>query len=159
VRSERDVPVRVRDGTTLRVNVFRPEVEDALFPVLMCAHPYGKDALPKRTPFGYLAPLMYRLLRQPDPVRFSALTTWEAPGPAFWVPRGYVVVNCDLRGCGHADGVGTLLSDQEAEDYYDLIEWAAAQPWSTGRVGLNGVSYLAISQWKVAALRPPHLAA
>ena len=160
VRIERDVPVRVRDGTTLRVSVFRPQLDGAArFPVLMCAHPYGKDALPKRTPFGYIAPLMYRILRQPAPVRFSALTTWEAPDPAFWVPRGYVVVNCDLRGCGHSDGVGTPFSDQETEDYYDLIEWAAAQPWSTGRVGLNGVSYLAISQWKVAARQPPHLAA
>jgi uncharacterized protein len=75
------------------------------------------------------------------------------------VPRGYAVVNCDLRGFGHSDGEGTMLSDAEAHDYYDLIEWAAAQPWSTGRVGLNGDSYLALSQWRVAALRPPHLAA
>ncbi|CAN5334790.1 CocE/NonD family hydrolase [soil metagenome] len=69
------------------------------------------------------------------------------------------MVNCDLRGCGHSDGTGALLSDQEGEDVYDLIEWAAAQPWSTGAVGTLGVSYLAISQWKAAALRPPHLRA
>jgi putative CocE/NonD family hydrolase len=69
------------------------------------------------------------------------------------------VVNCDLRGAGRSDGVCSLLSDQEAEDVYDLVEWAAAQPWSTGAVGMIGVSYLAISQWKSAALRPPHLAA
>jgi putative CocE/NonD family hydrolase len=103
--------------------------------------------------------LLFRLLGQPAPIRCSAWTSWEAPDPAFWVPRGYVVVNADLRGFGHSDGVGTPLSDQEAEDYYDLIAWAAHQPWSNGRVGLNGVSYLAISQYKVAALRPPHLAA
>ena len=66
---------------------------------------------------------------------------------------------CDLRGFGRSEGEGILLSDAEAQDYYDLIEWAAVQPWSSGRVGLNGVSYLALSQWKVAALRPPHLAA
>jgi predicted acyl esterase len=50
-------------------------------------------------------------------------------------------------------------SPQDAEDYYDLIEWAATQPWSTGKVGLSGVSYLAMSQWSVAALNPPHLSA
>jgi putative CocE/NonD family hydrolase len=62
------------------------------------------------------------------------------------VPRGYAVVNVDLRGFGTSEGVATLLSDQEATDYAEVIEWAAAQPWSSGRVGLNGVSYLAISQ-------------
>ena len=54
--------------------------------------------------------------------------------------------------------MGTLLSDEEASDYAEAIAWAGAQPWSSGKVGLNGVSYLAISQWKVAALRPPALA-
>jgi predicted acyl esterase len=98
-------------------------------------------------------------MRQSAPIRVSAWTSWESPDPAFWVSRGYAVVNCDLRGFGRSDGEGDLISDQEAQDYYDLIEWAAAQPWSSGRVGLNGVSYLALSQWKVAALRPPHLAA
>lgn len=159
VRFERDVPVRVRDGTILRVNVFRPAAAGR-YPVVMCAHPYGKDRLPRRTPFGYVSSLQYHLIYQHVPVRFSAWTSWEAPDPAFWARRGYAVVNCDLRGFGHSDGEGFLvLSDAEAEDYYDLIEWAGTQPWSNGRVGLNGVSYLAISQWKVAALRPPHLAA
>jgi uncharacterized protein len=158
VRFERDVAVAVRDGTILRVNVFRPEAPGR-YPVIMSAHPYGKDHLLRRYWFGYPPPLMYRLMRQPSSVRFSAWTSWEAPDPAYWVPRGYVVVNCDLRGFGHSDGEGTLLTEAEAQDYYDLIEWAAAQPWSTGRVGLNGVSYLAITQWRVAALRPPHLRA
>jgi uncharacterized protein len=153
-----DVPVPVRDGTTLRVNLFRP-AGGGRVPVIMSAHPYGKDALPNRGRRGYRAPVTYRMLRQPAPVAFSAWTTWEAPDPAFWVPRGYAVVNCDLRGCGTSEGVGELLSRREAEDHFDLIEWAAAQPWSTGRVGLNGVSYLAMSQYGAAALRPPSLAA
>ena len=156
VRLDHDVPVVTRDGTTLRVNVFRPE-GDGPWPVIMCAHPYGKDRFPKPRVGGYEPDFQYRMLHQPEPVRFSAWTTWEAPDPGFWVPLGYAVVNADLRGFGTSDGVGTLLSEQEAEDYFDLIEWAAAQPWCTGRVGLNGVSYLALSQWRVAALRPPHL--
>ena len=155
---ERDVEVPVRDGTILRVNVFRPQAGGPV-PVIMCAHPYGKDALPRRTRRGYRFDVQYRVLRQPGPVAFSSLTTWESPDPADWVPHGYAVVNCDLRGCGTSDGVGRLLSKQEGEDYHDLIEWAAARPWSSGRVGLLGVSYLALSQWRAAAERPPNLAA
>ena len=153
-----DVEVAVRDGTILRVNVFRPEGEGR-YPVILCAHPYGKDNLPERGRFGYRPPPQYRMLRQPRPVTFSAWTTWESPDPAHWVPRGYAVVNCDLRGFGSSDGRGTFFTDAEACDVYDLIEWAGTQPWSSGKVGMNGVSYLAISQYKVAALRPPHLAA
>jgi predicted acyl esterase len=158
IRFERDVPIQLRDGVAVRANVFRPE-QGGRFPVLMCAHPYGKNALPARGPLGYLPPKRYRFMRQPEPVTFSAYTTWEAPDPGYWVPRGYAVVNLDLRGFGTSEGIGSLLSDQEARDYAEAIEWAAAQPWSSGKVGLNGVSYLAISQWRVAALRPPHLAA
>ena len=52
IRFERDVGVEVRDGTTLRVNIFRPEAEGQV-PVLMCAHPYGKDGLPRKTRRGW----------------------------------------------------------------------------------------------------------
>jgi putative CocE/NonD family hydrolase len=98
-------------------------------------------------------------MRQTGPVTHSAWTGWEGPDPAHWAKRGYVVVNADLRGWGSSDGAGELFSAQEGVDGHDLIEWAAAQPWSTGRIGMSGVSYLAISQWAIAATRPPHLAA
>jgi predicted acyl esterase len=153
-----DVPVTVRDGTVLRVNVFRP-ADGASAPAILSAHPYGKDRIAARTRSGHGVNPQYRVFAQPEPVRISAWTSWEAPDPAFWVPRGYVVVNADLRGGGTSEGEDALLSDQEAQDYYDLVEWVGTQPWCTGRVGLDGVSYLAISQYKVAALRPPHLAA
>lgn len=158
VTAEWDVPVVVRDGTTLRANVFRPSGAGPL-PVIMSAHPYDKDKIPARTRTGRGLNAQYRVFRQPEPIRFSAWTSWEAPDPAFWVLRGYVVVNADLRGGGSAEGEDELFSDAEAHDYYDLVEWAAAQPWCNGKVGLDGVSYLAISQYKVAALGPPHLAA
>jgi uncharacterized protein len=155
-----DVPVTARDGIVLRTNVYRPPGAGP-FPVLLCAHPYGKDNIPKKKKRGqgYTVPFQYRVLRQPSHLRFSSLTGWEAPDPAWWTAHGFAVVNCDLRGAGRSEGVGSLLSDQEAEDVYDLIEWAADQPWGTGVVGMIGVSYLAISQWKAAALRPPHLKA
>jgi predicted acyl esterase len=152
--------VTTRDGTILRVNVHLPATGGP-FPVIMCAHPYGKDNLPtkKKRGAGYSPAFQYRALRQTSPVRFSNLTGWEAPDPAWWTGHGFAVVNCDLRGCGRSDGEGSLFSDQEGEDVYDLIEWAAVQPWSNGSVGTLGVSYLAISQWKAAGLQPPHLKA
>lgn len=155
VLAEWDVAVPVRDGTRLRINVFRPETDKPV-PVIMSAHPYGKDGIPARRRG---ANTQYRAFPQPHPIRFSAWTGWEAPDPAIWVARGYAVINADLRGAGTSDGVGELLSRQEHLDYYDLIEWAGTQPWSSGRVGLLGVSYLAISQYGAAAAQPPHLSA
>jgi len=154
----RDVPVAVRDGTTLRVNVVLPP-GDGPFPVLMSAHPYGKDILPKRRGHHHRVLLQYRLLRQTGRVRFSSLTGWEAPDPAWWAGQGYAMVNCDVRGAGTSEGTARLFSDQEGQDIHDLIEWAGAQPWSTGAVGMLGVSYLAISQWKAASFQPPSLKA
>lgn len=124
----RDLPVVGRDGTTLRVNVVVP-AGGGQFPVLMSAHPYGKDKLPRRRGRGYRVNIQYRILRQPG--RVSSLTGWEAPDPAWWAEQGYAVVNCDLRGAGTSEGSASLFSDQEGEDVYDLIEWAAAQPCCT----------------------------
>lgn len=155
---ERDVAVATRDGTVLRINVFRSAGAEAR-PVVLSIHPYGKDNLPQRRGDTWTFSAQYRVLRQPRPVTFSALTGWEAPDPAWWTAQGFVVVNANSRGCGHSDGTGSLLSRQEAEDTYDLVQWIAGQPWSDGNVVMLGVSYLAISQYAVAALRPPALRA
>jgi len=84
---------------------------------------------------------------------------YELADPEKWVPDGYVCVRVDVRGTGRSLGYLHPLSEREGQDFYDSIEWAAAQPWSNGKVGLNGISYMAMNQWHVAALRPPHLAA
>src|SRR5262249_1176460 len=84
---------------------------------------------------------------------------WEAPDPAWWVERGFAVVNADLRGCGRSDGTAQLLSPQEQRDSYDVVQWVSEQPWSDGNVVMLGVSYLAITQYAAAALRPPALRA
>jgi predicted acyl esterase len=149
---EKHVVVPMSDGVTLRINVFRP---DHVAPVVMSMTPYGKDKTPDR--IGMLA---MRL----SGVRFgqlncSPMTGFESPDPRFWVSHGYAVVQGDARGMHASDGIAGFLTDQDARDYAEIIGWAADQPWSTGHVGLNGVSYLCMSQWRVAALRPRGLTA
>jgi predicted acyl esterase len=121
----------------------------------MSVTPYGKDKLPDRKTTFFM-----RLAG----VRFGALncsrwTGFESPDPLHWTRAGYAVVQADVRGMHASEGRASALSDTDAEDYAELIAWAARQSWSTGKVGLIGVSYLAMSQWRVAALRPPALAA
>lgn len=158
VIKDQDVEVRMHDGVVLRLNLFRP-VGEGPFPVILSAHPYGKDRVPTRKRGKWSLNKQFRIMNQPEPLRISDQTSWEAPDPAWWTQQGYAVINLDTRGGGHSDGRGDLLSDQEAEDISEVIAWAAAQPWSNGRVGMLGVSYLAISQYKVAALNPPALKA
>ncbi|MVU80689.1 CocE/NonD family hydrolase [Nocardia sp. ET3-3] len=161
--AERDVPVEMRDGRVLSVNVFRPEAAGK-YPVIFSFTPYGKDVGPKEgwlVAAGDLTRLenLPELGSEPGHIRVSEATSFEAPDPAFWVPAGYVVVIADVRGYFKSRGVPGIFSKKDAADCYDLVEWGALQPWSSGDVGLNGVSYLAISQWYTAAQRPPHLKA
>lgn len=158
VTVEHDIGVPMRDGVMLRLNVFRPAGEGQ-FPVIMSAHPYGKDRVAERTRRGWKLNPQFRIMNQPEPLEISDQTSWESPDPVWWVQQGYAVINLDTRGGGHSEGRGDLLSDQEADDICQVIAWAAGQPWSTGRVGMLGVSYLALSQYKVAALNPPGLKA
>ena len=83
----------------------------------------------------------------------------ETVDTSVWVPDGYVCIRIDGRGVGNSPGVQAPWSVQEAEDYYDAIEWAGTQDWSNGHVGLWGMSYLAMTQHNVASLQPPHLKA
>lgn len=79
------------------------------------------------------------------------------PEPDWWVPRDYILIFVDSRGTGKSPGDTDVRGMQETLDYYDAIEWAARQGWSTGKIGLAGVSYYAVTQWNVASLQPPHL--
>jgi putative CocE/NonD family hydrolase len=74
------------------------------------------------------------------------------------VARGYAVVVQDVRGRYASDGVFDPYR-HEGRDGYDTIEWAAAQPWSDGRVGTFGLSYPGAVQWLAAVESPPHLLA
>jgi predicted acyl esterase len=157
---EEDVGVVVREGTErearLSTKVFRPAAEGE-FPVIMMLTAYGKD----RGPDMYPAAIEHAELPgfEFGTIEVSEWTSWEAPDPATWVPFGYAVVYVDVRGYLDSEGDASVLSPEDGQDFYDVIEWAGAQEWSNGNVGLLGVSYLAISQWVAATANPPSLKA
>jgi predicted acyl esterase len=141
---EKDVDVPMRDGANLKADVFRPD-DAGKFPAILNLGPYQKDKLwiPPET-----------LEEKPNPYM-----NWETVNPQWWVPQGYAAVRVDGRGSGKSPGQCEPWSLAEAIDFYDAIEWAAAQPWCNGKVGLSGISYFAINQWFVANLQPPSLRA
>jgi uncharacterized protein len=80
------------------------------------------------------------------PEHTSDYTAFEAPDPMYWTHHGYAIIVADCPGTWYGDGKVTYASPEEAEIFYDLIEWARVQEWSSGLVGLGGVSYLAVMQ-------------
>ena len=152
-----DVRIPMSDGSYLTCDIFRPQAEGK-YPVLMSHGPYAKGLSFAE---GFPAQWTSLIRDHPDVVRGTTteFANWETADPERWVPFGYVCIRVDSRGAGTSPGYISPWSQQETQDYYDAIEWAAEQEWSTGKVGLAGVSYYAMNQWQVAALRPPHLAA
>jgi predicted acyl esterase len=141
---EKDIAVPMRDGARLMADVFRP-YRDERVPAILNLGPYQKDKLWAVPPTLEEAP--------------NEWMNWETINPQWWVPQGYAAVRIDGRGSGKSPGQCEPWSFAEAVDFYDAIEWAAAQPWCNGKVGLLGISYYAINQWFVAQLNPPSLKA
>jgi predicted acyl esterase len=152
-----DVPIGMDDGLVLRGDVFRPD-SDGRYPVILTYGPYAKGLAFQE---GY--PDQWRLMTTQHPDVEAGSTNlyqnWEVVDPEKWVPDGYAVVRVDSRGCGRSPGYVDVFSPRETEDLVACIEWAGTQPWSTGKVGLNGISYYAINQWHAASRQPRHLAA
>src|SRR6266704_369151 len=121
---ERNVAAKMRDGVTLRADIYRPKA-DGRFPVLLVRTPYDKQGIMK---FGLRA-----------------------------AERGYVVIAQDVRGRFTSEGEWYTFKN-ESLDGYDTVEWAAALPYSNGKVGMFGGSYVGATQYLAAIARPPHLA-
>lgn len=145
---ERDIAIPLRDGAIVHANLYRP-ADGGRAPVIMTMGPYGKDLH-----FGAFSSKAYERIDEHGPY-----LNWETPNPEWWVQQGFTVLRIDQRGSGTSPGQLAVFSHRQALDFYDAIEWAAVQPWSTGKIGLLGVSYYATTQWQVAALQPPHLSA
>jgi len=154
IKIERDVPITMRDDVRLFANVYQPD-DGVPHPVVLSVTPYGKDMMPDRLPIFFMRLAGVNFGR----LECSRLAGFESPDPVFWVGAGYNVVQADVRGMNKSEGHAGVLTPTDAQDYAELIEWCARQQWSTGAVGLCGVSFLAMSQWCVAALRPRALKA
>lgn len=145
------IPLKSSEGV-VRCNVYIPKSSgQEQFPVLITYGPYGKDI-----PYAEFHPKSYS---EVNPEHRSDHSAWETPDPKYWTSNGYVVVRVDERGLGQSPGLLDTMSRGTSECFFDAIEWAAEQSWSSGKVGLLGISYYAGSQWRVAALRPKGLAA
>jgi len=152
-----DVPITMDDGLVLRADVYRPLNSNRL-PVIASYGPYAKGLT-----FAAGYPRQWERLNARYPKDLEGSTgkyaAWELVDPEHWTAFGYACVRVDSRGAGRSPGQVDVWSKREAKDYYDCIEWIAAQDWSNGKVGLAGISYYAKNQWQVAELNPPHLAA
>jgi putative CocE/NonD family hydrolase len=118
----------MRDGTILYADVYRPEAAGR-YPVILLRTPYNKG-VPRTSQL------------QLDPLRAAG--------------RGYALVVQDTRGRYASEGEFYTFRHEPA-DGYDTVEWAAAQPWSSGSVGMYGASYMGATQWLAALAQPPHL--
>ena len=145
------------DGLVVRADIFRP-IPDGQYPVILTYGPYAKGLAFQD---GYPSAWQRMVEKHPDVATGSSnlYQSWEVVDPEKWVPAGYVCVRVDSRGAGCSPGFIDHFSPRETKDFYDCIEWAGVQPWSNGKVGLNGISYYGINAWHVASLQPPHLAA
>jgi uncharacterized protein len=122
--------VPVRDGIRLSVDIYRP-AEEGRYPVVFAHVPYGNGS-----------------------------ADWWGPARGRWfAARGYVYAAADFRGRYDSEGTFDIFDHRHKTDGYDLVEWLAKQPWSNGRVGMTGPSYLGWAQWWTASEAPPSLAA
>ena len=154
---EWDVAIVMDDGIVLRADVFRP-VGQGKRPVIISYGPYAKGLSFQEGYKGNWA----RLIEAVPEVLVGSTNkyqNWELVDPEKWVPEGYACLRIDSRGAGRSPGMLDVWSPQETLDLYQCVEWAGTQSWSSGKVGINGISYYAMNQWTVGALCPPHLAA
>jgi len=157
MRIDWDIPIVMDDGLVLRADLFRPGVEGR-WPVLLSYGPYAKGLAFQD---GYPSAWQRMISEHPEVAYGSSskYQNWEVVDPEKWVPQGYACLRIDSRGAGRSPGRIEHFAPRETQDLYQCIEWAGVQPWSSGKVGLNGISYYAINQWHAASLQPLHLAA
>ena len=149
MRVLRNMPVPLRDGVEILVDLFMPQTGED-FPVILSWGVYGKEDVPARYAPG----------ADVDPEWYSRHCVFEAADPVYWTGHGYVVCYVNPRGTWYSGGINRgHVNKAEGDDVHDVIEWLGTRDWSNGKVGMSGVSYYAIIQWFAAATHPPHLAA
>jgi putative CocE/NonD family hydrolase len=126
--TELNVPVKMRDGTILMADIYRPKA-DGKFPVILDGTPYGKT---------------------------NAMMLAAGTFVPYATSRGYALVVYDVRGQNSSGGEIDLHVNLK-NDGYDVVEWVAQQPWSNGRVGVDGGSYDGQVGLNTVLAHPPHL--
>ena len=132
-RHQKNIEITMRDGTILRHNMTRPDI-DGKFPVLLERSPYNKEGGSEN----------------------------GVGSPEFFAARGYVVIIQDVRGRFASDGDFYPFKDDgngPNKDGYDTVEWLAKQDWSTGKIGTIGGSYSGATQYRNAISNPPNVKA
>jgi putative CocE/NonD family hydrolase len=132
-RHQKNIEITMRDGTILRHNMTRPDI-DGKFPVLLERSPYNKEGGSEN----------------------------GVGSPEFFASRGYVVIIQDVRGRFASDGDFYPFKDDgngPNKDGYDTVEWLAKQDWSTGKIGTIGGSYSGATQYRNAISNPPNVKA
>ncbi|MBV8933700.1 MAG: CocE/NonD family hydrolase, partial [Kutzneria sp.] len=118
----------MRDGVRLDTQVWLPAEEHRPTPTILCRTPYREEVL-----------------------------GWKRLGVYRYVEDGYALVFQLVRGTGASEGTFGFNAPHDRTDGYDTVEWIAEQSWCDGNVGMDGASYLAMTQLTAAAARPPHL--
>lgn len=157
MRIDWNMPIEMDDGTLLRADLFRP-IEGGASPLILSYGVYGKGLAYQE---GYQHQWNKMVADYPEILDGSTnkYQNWEVTDPERWIPHGYAVIRIDSRGAGWSPGFMSPDSPREIDDIYECIEWAAAQNWCSGKIGMLGISYYARNQWRIAAKKPPHLTA
>lgn len=121
----------MRDGVKLATEVYLPAASPGRYPVILTRSPYNR-----------------RLTVAGSNCDHKQLMEFAR--------QGYVALNQDVRGRYRSEGIFDPFR-QEKDDGFDAVEWAAVQPWSNGKVGIFGGSYVGVTSWQAAAAAPPHL--
>lgn len=134
--------VTMRDGCRIALDCYLPQTAA------------GSPPPPARVPTIVIFTPYYRRFVATDP------SVGVSPNCGryrdFFVPHGYAVVVVDVRGTGASFGTrDALRSPKEREDYYEIAEWIVQQPWSDGRIGATGISYLGAAAVFLASTRHP----
>src|SRR5438128_373549 len=131
-----EISVRTRHGDLVRADVYLPKGGTGPYPTLLAASPYQKALrhLPHHPAFPFI----------------------EYGPMQLYLDQGYAYVAMDLPGTGVSEGVWDPVSREEGEAIHDMIEHVATLDWSTGKIGMIGMSYYCWSQWNAARTRPPH---
>ncbi len=155
-----DVKIPTRDGAYVMGDIFRP-IAPGKYPAIVGIGSYGKafyrgctcnekEVLEKAVAEDRF------FMGNPDRHPYE---NHETADSRYWVPKGFAVVRIDGRGVCNTPGTMNPYSAQEAEDFYDSIEWVASRDWANGKVGTWGASYFGVNQPIVASLQPPSLKA